>query len=312
MLSRYLPKTRLVRAASLESNPEQKIFLKLESELPTGSFKVRGALYALSVQMARTNVREVVASSTGNHGAAVAYAAQLLGVKARIFLPENCNPVKRANIARLGAEIVEKGSLDCAAAFEAADEYVKERDAFFLNDATDPDLPAGPGTIACEIFEQLPETDAIYVPMGDTALIRGVAEAARQISNSVKIIGVQSERAPSYFLSWKEGRAIETETCDTIADGLATRTPVAANVEAIRALVDEVVLVSEEEMLGAIGRLLIGEHVVAEPAGAAATAAFLKSNVENGRNVALLVTGANISINILRRAIATISEDTQA
>jgi threonine dehydratase len=313
MLSRYLPKSRLVRAFSFENNPEQEVYLKLENELPTGSFKVRGALYALSLQMQRTSVREVVASSTGNHGAAVAYAAKLLGVKARIFLPEKCNPVKRANIARLGAEIVEKGSADLTAAFAAAERYARENSVFFLNDATDPDLPAGPGSIACEIFDQLPEADAIYVPMGDTALIRGVAGAAKQVSGKVKFIGVQSERAPSYFLSWKDGRAVETETCDTIADGLATRTPVATNVEEIRELVDDVVLVSEEEMLRAIGRLLIGEHVVAEPAGAAASAAFLKSNhEEKSRNVVLLVTGANISTNILRRAIATIDLNSRA
>jgi threonine dehydratase len=302
-LSRYLAKTRLVRVNSVGRNPEQEVYLKLESELPTGSFKVRGALYALGVQMERTNMREVVASSTGNHGAAVAYAAKLLGVKARIFLPDKCNPVKRANIVRLGAEIVEKGSVDLAAAFKAANPYAQAHGAFFLNDATDADLPAGPGTIACEIFEQLPEVDAIYVPMGDTALIRGVAEAAKQISCAVKIIGVQSERAPSYFLSWKEGRAIETETCDTIADGLATRTPVAANVEAIRELVDEVVLVSEEEMLSAIGRLLIEEHVIAEPAGAAATAGFLKASEGAHQHVVLLVSGQNMSPEVLRKAV---------
>jgi threonine dehydratase len=305
ILARHLPKTRLVQASSMEKNPKQEIYLKLESELPTGSFKVRGALYALGVQMGRTNVREVVASSTGNHGAAVAYAAKLLGAKARIFLPEKCNPVKRANIERLGARIVENGSADLAAAFEAASQYSHEHGAFFLNDATDPDLPVGPGIIACEILEQCPDADAIYVPMGDTALIRGVAEAAKQVSPGVKIVGVQSEQAPSYFLSWKEGRAIETETCDTIADGLATRTPVAANVEAIRELVDEVVLVSEEEMLSAIGRLLIEEHVIAEPAGAAATAGFLQRE-HAGRKVALLVTGANVTACVMRQAIATI------
>jgi len=302
VLSRYLPQTRVVRAASLEANSKQKVFLKLESEMPTGSFKVRGAIYALSVHEQGGGVREVVASSTGNHGAAVAYAAQLLGWKARIFLPEKCNPVKRANIARLGAEIVEKGALDSAAAFEAADEYARESGAFFLNDGTDPDLPAGPGTIACEIFEQQPDVDAIYVPMGDTALIRGLAAAAKQISPKVKIIGVQSERAPSYFLSWQEGRAIETATCDTIADGLATRTPEAANVAVIRELVDEVVLVSEVEMLNAIGRLLMDEHVVAEPAGAAATAAYLKSDSGRHGSAVLLVTGANISREVLQQA----------
>ena len=131
-----------------------------------------------------------------------------------------------------------------------------------------------------------------------------MADAAKQISRGVKIIGVQSERAPSYFLSWREGRAIETETCDTIAEGMATRTPEEANVAAIRELVDEVVLVSEEEMLRAIGRLLIDEHAVAEPAGAAATAAFLKSRDRGGSNVALLVTGANLSRETLERVAA--------
>jgi threonine dehydratase len=302
--SKYLPKTRLVRAASLETESEQQVFLKLENELPTGSFKVRGAIYALSLHEQVQGTREVVASSTGNHGAAVAYAAKVLGWRARIFLPEKNNPIKRKNIARLGAAIEERGTIDLADAFQAASVYVQKSGAYFLNDATDRDLPAGPGTIACEIFEQQPNIDVIYVPMGDTALIRGVADATKQISRNVKIIGVQSERAPSYFLSWREGRAIETETCDTIADGLATRTPEEANVVAIRELVDEVVLVSEEEMLEAIARLLIDEHVVAEPAGTAATAAFLKSRDQRGSNVALLVTGANLSRETLERVTA--------
>ena len=304
LLSRYLPKTRLVRAASLESSSPRQVFLKLENELPTGSFKVRGAIYALSLREQAQGMREVVASSTGNHGAAVAYAAKLLGWRARIFLPEKNNPIKRNNIARLGAAIEERGTIDLADAFQAASQYAQKSGAYFLNDATDRDLPAGPGTIACEIFEQQPNVGVIYVPMGDTALIRGVADAAKQVSRGVKIIGVQSERAPSYFLSWKEGRVIETETCDTIADGLATRTPEEANVATIRELVDEVVLVSEEEMLQAIARLLIDEHVVAEAAGAAASAAFLKSRDRGGSNVALLVTGANLSRETLEQVTA--------
>jgi len=301
-LAKYLSQTRLVEAPSLEHGSKQKVYLKLESELPTHSFKVRGALYALHVNMQRRAVKEVVASSTGNHGAAVAYAAKKLGVKARIFLPENSNAVKKANIARQGAAIEEKGSQDLAAAFAAAAEYARKNDAFFLNDADDPDLPAGPGTIALEILEKLPDVEAIFVPMGDTALIRGVAEAAKHISVNVRIVGVQAERAPSYFLSWKAGHAVGTETCDTIADGLATRTPVPANVEAIRKLVDEVVLVSEQEMRDAIRWLTLEEHVVAEPAGTAATAAFLQRREAFGP-VVLLVTGANAAPEVLRQAV---------
>ena len=303
-LKPHLPQTRLVAASSISPRSGGNVYLKLETDLPTGSFKPRGALYALSVNLARRKVREVVASSTGNHGAAVAYAAKLLGVQATIFLPENPNPVKRGKIAELGAKIVEHGP-DLMAGFELASAYAQAHsDVFFLNDATDPDLPAGPATIGCEIVDQLPEVDAIYVPMGDTALIRGVASAVRQLANKkVKIIGVQAERAPAYCLSWRRGEAVSTETCDTIADGLATRTPDAENVREIRELVDDVRLVGEQEMLGAIRHLQFEEHVAAEPSGAAATAVLLQANTDLRGNTVALVTGANVTPEVLRRAV---------
>jgi threonine dehydratase len=303
LLTKYFAPTRLVAAPFLSQRTGKDVHLKLETELPTGSFKVRGAFYALAQRMKKGNVREVVASSTGNHGAAVAYAAKQFGIAARIFLPANCNPVKRGRIAALGAVIVESGESDLASAFELAAEYAKQPGVFFLNDATDVDLPAGPGTIACEILEQLPKASAILVPMGDTALIRGVAAAAKQIAPKVRIIGVQAERAPAYYLSWKEGKVVGTETCDTIADGLATRTPEEANVREVKKLVDDVVLVSEEQMLRAIETLLVEEHVVAEPAGAASTAALLKSSDSCGDYPVLIVSGANISREVLKRAL---------
>jgi threonine dehydratase len=302
-LAKYFPPTRRVEAAFLSGQSKRRVWLKLEAELPTGSFKVRGALWALASRLRRGPVDEVIASSTGNHGAAVAWAAKLLGVRARIFLPAGCNPVKRGRIASLGAETVECGGVDLAAAFEAAAEYAARPGVYFLNDATDADLPAGPGTIGLEILEQMPEVIAIVVPMGDTALIRGVAAAVKQIAPRVRVIGVQAERAPAYFRSWKEDRVIGTETCDTIADGLATRTPDLENVHDIRKLVDDVVLVSEEAMLQAIEVLLVEEHVLAEPAGAASTAALLGGSADFGENVVLVVTGANISRDVLRRAV---------
>jgi threonine dehydratase len=302
-LAKYFAATRLIGAAFLSERVGKRVWLKLEAELPTGSFKVRGALWALATRLTRGCVEEVVASSTGNHGSAVAYAGKLLGVKARIFLPAGCNPVKRARIASLRAEIVESGGADLAAAFELANEYAKRSGAYFLNDATDADLPAGPATIGCEILEQLPEVGAIVVPMGDTALIRGMAAAVKQLSPQVKIIGVQAERAPAYYNSWKEDRPVGTETCDTIADGLATRTPDAANVRDVKKLVDDVVLVSEEAMLQAIEILLVEEHVLAEPAGVASTAALLAAGADFGDKVVLVVSGANISREVLRRAV---------
>jgi threonine dehydratase len=302
-LAKYFAATRLMGAAFLSERVGKRIWLKLETDLPTGSFKVRGALWALAARLTRGRVEEVVASSTGNHGAGVAYAGKLLGVKARIFLPAGCNPVKRERIASLEAEIVECGGADLAAAFELAREYAKGSGVYLLNDATDVDLPAGPGTIGSEILEQLPDVSAIVVPMGDTALIRGIAAAVKQLAPQVKIIGVQAEGAPAYYRSWKEDRVVGTETCDTIADGLATRTPDAANVRDVKSSVDDVVLVSDEAMLQAIEILLVEEHVLAEPAGAASTAALLAARADLGENVVLVVSGANISREVLRRAV---------
>jgi threonine dehydratase len=299
MLDQYLPVTRTIPALSL-SRPSVQVHLKIETDLPTSSFKPRGALYALAVNLARQRVDEVTASSTGNHGAAVAFAAKTLGIPATIFLPANPNPVKRQKISDLGARIVESGAGDLAGAFQQASAYSARPGVYFLNDATDPDVPVGTATIGLEIAQQVPQISTVYVPMGDTALIRGVAAALKQLVPNVAVVGVQAERAPSYYLSWKEGRVVPTDSCDTCADGLATRTPDAQNVRAIRDLVDDVVLVSEEQMLKAIAHLYKEEGVFAEPAGAAATAAFLAQPHEG--SVVLLVTGANISDDVRHRA----------
>ncbi len=300
-LAQYLPITRTITVRSL-SGAGTAVHLKLEMELPTGSFKPRGALYALAMNLARRRVKEVTASSTGNHGAAVAFAAKTLGVPATIFLPSKPNPVKRQKISDLGARIVESGAVDLAGAFQEASAYSARPGVYFLNDATDPDVPVGTATIGLEIVEQIPEVSIVYVPMGDTALIRGVAAAVKQLAPNVKIVGVQAERAPSYYLSWKEGSVVPTDSCDTCADGLATRTPDPHNVQIIRELVDEVVLVSEDQMLRTIAHLYREESVLAEPAGAAATAAFLSSPRPDRGSVVLMVTGANISDDVKRRA----------
>lgn len=298
-LADHLPETRLVGARSVASLDGDPVLLKLESELPTGSFKVRGALWALAVRCREARVGEVVTASTGNHGAAVAWAADLLGVAATIFLPERPNPVKRARIAELGATVVEEGR-DISEARDAALAYSKRHGAYLLDDATDRALPAGPGTIALEILDRAPDVARIVVPVGDTALIRGVAAVAKAQRPEIRITGVQAERAPAYTLSWEAGRPVPTDTCDTIADGLATRAPVGSNVETIRALVDDFVLVSEDEILEAVLHLLIEEHVVAEPAGAAALAGFRKADEVEGPTV-LIVSGGNLSKDVLHR-----------
>jgi threonine dehydratase len=300
LLRKYFEVTPLVKAPSL-SRSGTEAYLKIETGLPTGSFKPRGALFALATNLQRRSIDEVTASSTGNHGAAVAFAAKTLGVRATIFLPENANPIKLKKIADLGARIVQTGSADSAEAFAHAKEYSSRPGVYFLNDATAPDLPAGPAVIGLEILEQLPELTAVFVPMGDTALIRGIVAAIKNLTPHVKIVGVQAERAPSYCLSWRLGEPVPTDTCDTCADGLATRTPDAANVAAIRETVDEVALVSEEQMIDAIRHLSRHEGSLAEPSGAATTAAWLDHAAIRGR-VVLLVTGANISDDVRHRA----------
>jgi threonine dehydratase len=305
LLSRYFRPTRLVSAESLAQRSGARVHLKIESDLPTSSFKPRGALNALLTTAAQRPVSGVVAASTGNHGAAVAYAARIAKVGATIFLPENPNPVKRARIVALGAKVVERGDMGGSAASEGAAEFAREHGHYFLDDASDPLVPAGTATIAAEIFDEIPEPDVIFVPMGDTALIRGVAAEAKRRRSGVRIIGVQAEQAPAYVRSWQQGGVVIPDACDTIADGLASFRPLEANVMAIRELVDEVRLVSERELLDAIRILLLDEHVVAEASGAAATAAFLQDpSAYVDAEIVLLVTGANLSPEVLRRAVA--------
>jgi threonine dehydratase len=304
LLGRYLRPTRLVSAESLARRSGARVFLKIESDLPTGSFKPRGAFNALITNARQRALPGVVAASTGNHGAAVAYAAHIARVGATIFLPENPNPVKRARIVALGAKVVERGAMGQPAASEGAAEFAHERGYYFLDDASDPLVPAGTATIASEILDEIPAPDVIFVPMGDTALIRGVAGEAKRRHPSVRVVGVQAERAPAYVQSWQQGQVVVAESCDTIADGLASLHPLEANVIAIRELVDEVRLVSERELLEAIRILLLDEHVVAEAAGVAATAAFLQDpSAYAGQTIVLLMTGANVSPEVLRRAV---------
>jgi threonine dehydratase len=305
LLRQFLKPTRLVQAERL-GNATTKIYLKLETDLPTHSFKPRGALYALMKNLQQRSIGGVVAASTGNHGAAVAYAARLAKIPATIFLPQNANPIKRARIITLGATVEEVAS-QAGALADAAASFAEEHNYYFLNDASDDLVPAGTATIAAEILEELPAPDVLIVPMGDTALIRGVAAEAKRRRPAVKIVGVQAAEAPSYFRSWHEDRVVTTETCNTIADGLATCVPLEHNVRVIRELVDEVCLVSEDELLYGIRTLLFAEHVVAEAAGAAATAAYLQNQAAYaGRTVVLLVTGANIPHELLSRAVKLI------
>jgi len=302
-----VPESRFLASVKLSTRGGGWVYLKLENEGPTGSFKVRGAYYALDVRQKQMNGKlpGVVTSSTGNHGAAVAYAAFMHHVPARIYLPENPNPAKKARIADFGAEIVEVGKYLEETRQHAA-KFAEESTWYDVVDGSEPEMLPGTATIACEILDKLHHVDVFFVPVGDSTLIRGFAFAAKQLRPGVKIVGVQAERAPAYALSFAKGHAISTDCSDTVADGLSVRDTIEENVREIATLVDEFILVSDEEMLGAMRHLLMQEHVLAEPAGAATTAAFLKSETKYAKKMAvLLVTGSNVTEELLLRALQT-------
>jgi threonine dehydratase len=298
LLARYFQSTRLQPASSLSRDGFQ-VNLKIETALPTGTFKVRGAVCALAHQLKQKNISHVVTASTGNHGAAVAYAASLLKVRCTVFLPTSPNPAKKKRIEEFGVNIVESGK-DLTEAALYGREYAATEHAYFLDDATDSHVPLGTSTIACEIFEQQPATDVIVVPVGDTALIRGIASAAHFISPSTKIIGVQSANVPGYHAAWHAGHIVPTNPFPTIADGLASQVAIATNVEEIINLVDDFHLVTEEEMLSAMRYLLHKEQVLAEPASAAPVAVIKAGKIDAiGHVICALITGANIAPGLL-------------
>ncbi|HJQ18942.1 MAG TPA: pyridoxal-phosphate dependent enzyme [Gemmatimonadaceae bacterium] len=298
-LRRYFRPTPLVPSPAL-SGHTTSVWLKVETGLPTGSFKVRGAVWSLARELERGPVAEVVAASTGNHGAAVAWAAQQLGVRARIFVPERANPTKLDKIRGFGAHLEESGR-DLTEAIRAAERYAEDSGAFLLADAMVADVPVGAGTMGVEIAKQLPNVDIIYVGVGDTALVRGVAGAVKLVLPHVRVVGVAASGAPAYYRSWKSGRVETTASADTFADGLAVSHPLQPNVDAIRRLVDDFELVTDDEMLAAIAFLLREEERVIEPAAAAPVAAFMRARPSAG-NVVLVISGANIAPDVLARA----------
>ena len=303
LLQEIVPQSRVLESSFLSAATSAKVFLKLEAEGPTGSFKVRAAYYAIHTRLQHGAIRGVVTSSTGNHGAATAFAAKRLGLPARIYLPQNPNPAKRARIAQQGAEIIESGVF-LEQSREHAVRFAEESGWFNLVDGVDADMLPGTATIGCEIIEQLPAVDAIFIPVGDSTLIRGLAFAAKALKPQVRIVGVQAERAPAYALAFAKGHGLSTASSDTIADGLAARDALDDNVRQIKTLVDEFVLVSEEEMLTAVRDLYVKEKVIAEPAGSATTAALRKTAKSyQGQTVVLLVTGANIPEDLLETAL---------
>jgi threonine dehydratase len=303
VVARHLARTPLAHYPALSRLAGARLLVKHENQQPTGAFKVRGGVNLISRLTAEEQRAGVVAASTGNHGQSVAYAAQLFGVRATVFVPEGANPLKVAAMRDYGAEVIFRGR-DFDEAREHCEALARERGARYVHSGNEPLLIAGVATASLEIFEDAPEVDTIIVPVGGGSGAAGACLVAKTVSPRARVVGVQAERAPAAFESWR-ARELREAAMETEAEGLATRTAFELPQRMLREWLDDFVLVSEEEIRCAVVHYVEGAHTLAEGAGAAALAAALKLGPSlAGRTVALVLSGGNATPEQLRRALS--------
>jgi threonine dehydratase len=280
-----------------------KVYLKLENLQLTGSFKERGACNRLLQLDPDERRRGVIAASAGNHAQGVAYHARELGIPATIVMPRRSPLVKVSQTRALGATVeLVGGGYD--EAFEEASRMATEKNLVLIHGFDDPAVIAGQGTIGLEILEQVPDVDAVLVAVGGGGLIAGVAIAMKEGPRRVAVWGVQTEAMPAMRAAQREGGPVRIESVRTIADGIAVGKVGALPFQAVRAHVDQIVTVDEEEIAEAILTLLEKEKLVAEGAGAAPLAALVHCDLQlAGKTIVLVVGGGNIDVNLLSRII---------
>jgi threonine dehydratase len=278
--------------------------LKLENLQMTGAYKERGALNKLLTMAPDERARGLIAASAGNHAQAVAYHAGRLGVAATIVMPETTPIMKVANTRAHGARVVLHGS-NYDEAYGEARRLEQVEGLTFVHPFDDPEVIAGQGTVGLEIVEQAPEVDAVVVPVGGGGLASGVAVAVKALRPSVRVVGVEAEVLPCMLAALDAGRPVTLEPANTIADGIAVKRAGDLTFDHVRARVDEIVTVSEEEIASAILYLLEREKTVAEGAGAVSVAALMHRKLRGveGKNVVAIVSGGNIDVNVIARVI---------
>jgi threonine dehydratase len=304
IVRRHLRPTALYEWPALSRLLGCRYLLKHENHQPTTAFKVRGGVHLVARLPDEQKRRGVLGCTTGNHGQSLAYACRLFGVRCVVVVPSVHNPDKIAAIRALGAEIVEHGRDFDEARVHC--EAIQHREGLrYVHSANEPDLIAGVGTCALEIFEDLPEPDVILVPVGLGSGICGTALVAAARRPQTQVIGVQSELAPAVTLSWRAGRPVETETPRTFAEGMATRVPAEMTLAIMRRHVHDMVLVGDAELREAIRLLLRVTHNLAEGAGAASTAAAFQMRERlAGKTVVGVLSGGNLDLRDLRGILA--------
>ncbi|MHB8565760.1 MAG: threonine ammonia-lyase [Nitrososphaerales archaeon] len=287
-----------IRTPCYESFAERGAYLKLECFQPVRSFKIRGASNKILSIDKKSLVKGLITASSGNHGLAVAFVAHKLGIAATIVLPQNVIPDKLAIIRSLGAKTVFAGTQQDERAARAK-EIQGAEGQIFIQPFNDPEVIAGQGTCGLEILEDVPDLESVFVPIGGGGLISGIALAIKESRKGVKVIGVQPEGSSSMYESWKNGELTSIAESRTIADGLAVRRPGDITFSFVKRYVDDIVLVSDQEILDATSKIIKGEHVLVETSGAAAFAALLKSKSRS--NQVAIVSGGNISSEMLKK-----------
>ncbi len=297
-----LPRTPLLRNPHLSRLLACEAYLKLENLMPIGAFKVRGGVYLAATLSEEARSRGIIGASTGNHGQSLAYGANLFGVRCVIAMPRRANALKVESIRALGAEVEFHGA-NFEEARVWAERFAGREGMRYVHHANTPELIAGVATMSLEIVEELPEVDVIITPIGGGSGALGHCLVAKALRPGVQVIGVQAAGAPAAYRCWQE-RKLQRAPIATAAEGLATGQAYYTPIKTFIDRLDDMLLVSEEEMREAVVLLLRSAHQVAEQAGAAATAAALKLGDRiKGKKVAIILSGGNLTVEGLRRVL---------
>ena len=300
-LSKVLLKTSLIQSPIFSKEAGNEVYIKPENLQKTGSFKIRGAYNKITNLSDEEKKKGVIASSAGNHAQGVAYGAKESGIKAIIVMPKSTPLIKVESTKQYGAEVVLHGDV-YDDAFKKAKELEEKEGYIFVHPFDDKDVIYGQGTIALEILEELPETDIILVPIGGGGLISGIACAAKILKPEIKIIGVEPDGAASAYEAIKEDKVVELKEANTIADGTAVKKIGNTTFEYIKKYVDEIITVSDYELMEAFLLLVEKHKIIAENSGILSLAA-LKKLKEKNKKVVSVVSGGNIDVLMISSMI---------
>lgn len=303
VVNRYLKPTPLIHSPRLSSALGCEAYLKLENLQPTRAFKIRGGINYFQ-RMGREAVeRGVITASTGNHAQSIASAGRIFGSTVKIVMPRGVSQVKIEAVRELGAEVVFHGSYFEEALAHAQD-LSRREGRLFVHPVNEPLLYEGVATMHLEVLEELPDLDMVINPIGGGSGCSGACIVFKGVRPSVRVVGVQAEGAPAFFHSWKAGRIVTTDGARTLAEGLATTTAYELPLAIMKGKLDDLVLVSDDEMMQAVRLLLNATGQLAELSGAASTAAAQKISSEvRGKKVVLMLTGGNMQPEMLQRII---------